>query len=66
MLTCRQHWAYEAVALDLFGVDAKLEGVEDYKREVGALYQNRSELQEIILALVNAVSVSSQTDVTTF
>ena len=30
---------FTAIALDLFGVDAKLEGFEDYRRETGALYK---------------------------
>ena len=46
---------YEAVALDLFGVGAILEGFEDYKREAGALYANRQEFQARILAAVTVV-----------
>jgi|TARA_B110000503_G_scaffold2211_1_gene2942 dienelactone hydrolase len=57
---------YEAVALDLFGVDAKLEGFEDYKRETGALYQNRSEFQSRIAAAVKAASANSKSDVAEF
>jgi len=36
---------YVAVAVDLFGRDAVLEGVEDYRRETGALYGNRGEFR---------------------
>jgi len=57
---------YEAVALDLFGVDAKLQGFEDYKRETGALYQDRSKFQERISAAVKAASASSPTQVPEF
>ena len=30
---------FTAIALDLFGVEAKLEGFDDYRRETGALYK---------------------------
>ena len=36
---------YRAVALDLFGVDAKLDGFDDYRRETGKLYNDRSEFR---------------------
>jgi dienelactone hydrolase len=45
---------YRAVALDLFGVDAKLEGFDDYRRETGALYGNREEFRARIAAGVSA------------
>jgi dienelactone hydrolase len=45
---------YDAVALDLFGVDAKLEGFEDYRRETGALYKDRQEFRSRINAGINA------------
>ena len=32
---------FVAVAVDMFGVDAVLEGVDDYRRETGALYADR-------------------------
>jgi dienelactone hydrolase len=45
---------YNAVALDLFGVDAKLEGFEDYRRETGALYKDRNEFRNRINAGIAA------------
>ena len=45
---------YNAVALDLFGVDAKLEGFEDYRRETGALYNDRQEFRNRINAGIAA------------
>ena len=36
---------YIGVALYLFGVKAKLAGVEDYRRETVFLYKNRKELR---------------------
>ncbi len=45
---------YNAVALDLFGVDAKLEGFEDYRRETGALYKDRKEFRNRINAGIAA------------
>ena len=57
---------YEAVALDLFGVGAILEGFEDYKREAGALYANRQEFQARILAAVTAASKNSTDGVAEF
>ncbi len=32
---------FVAVAVDMFGVDAVLEGIDDYRRETGALYADR-------------------------
>lgn len=57
---------YEAVALDMFGVGAKLEGFEDYMRESGALYKDRNEFQSRISEAVKAASTSSDTDVAEF
>jgi dienelactone hydrolase len=45
---------YNAIAVDLFGVDAKLEGRDDYRRETGALYQDRDEFRARILAALSA------------
>jgi dienelactone hydrolase len=45
---------YDAVAIDLFGVDAVLEGRDDYRRETGALYGNREEFRARINAAVKA------------
>jgi len=45
---------YTAVALDLFGVDAVLDGMDDYRRETGALYGNRAEFRARIDAGVTA------------
>ena len=39
---------YVGVALDLFGVNTKLEGFEDYRRESSFLYQNRKEFRKRI------------------
>ena len=39
---------YVGVALDLFGVEAKLDGFEDYIRETSFLYKNRKELRKRI------------------
>lgn len=36
---------YVGVALDLFGRDAELNGIDDYRRETGALYGNRDEFR---------------------
>ena len=45
---------YNAIALDLFGVDAKLEGFEDYRRETGTLYKDRTEFRNRINAGITA------------
>lgn len=45
---------YDAVAIDLFGVEAKLEGRDDYRRETGALYGNRDEFRARINAAITA------------
>jgi len=48
---------YRAVALDLFGVDATLEGFEDYRRETGALYQDRQEFRARLQSGIAATAV---------
>jgi dienelactone hydrolase len=45
---------YNAVAIDLFGVDAKLEGRDDYRRETGALYKDRGEFRARLAAAISA------------
>lgn len=45
---------YTAVALDLFGVDATLNGMDDYRRETGALYRDRAEFRARIDAGLSA------------
>ena len=45
---------YNAVAIDLFGVGAKLEGRDDYRRETGALYKDRGEFRARLAAAINA------------
>src|SRR5210317_1022663 len=45
---------YTAVALDLFGVDAVLDGMDDNRRETGALYGDRAEFRARIDAGVTA------------
>ena len=36
---------YVGLALDLFEVNTKLEGFEDYRRETSFLYKNRKEFR---------------------
>lgn len=45
---------YTAIAIDLFGVDAKLEGRDDYRRETGALYKDRDTFRARIKAAIAA------------
>lgn len=45
---------YNAVAIDLFGVDARLEGRDDYRRETGALYRDRAAFRARLAAAVEA------------
>jgi len=45
---------FDAIAIDLFGVDAKLESRNDYKRETGALYKNRTEFRARMSAAIDA------------
>lgn len=45
---------YRAVAIDLFGVDAKLDGFDDYRRETGALYRDRDMFRARIDAAITA------------
>ena len=47
---------FTAIALDFFGVEVKLEGFEDYRRETGALYKNREEFRPRIETVINAAS----------
>ncbi|NBB98332.1 MAG: prolyl oligopeptidase family serine peptidase [Alphaproteobacteria bacterium] len=47
---------YLAVALDLFGTDAVLEGIDDYRRETGALYGDRAEFRARIAAGAEAAA----------
>ncbi|MGY6696475.1 MAG: dienelactone hydrolase family protein [Roseinatronobacter sp.] len=47
---------YVGVALDLFGRDAVLEGFDDYRRETGALYADRSEFRARIEAGIQAAT----------
>lgn len=45
---------FDAIAIDLFGVDAKLDSRDDYRRETGALYRDRDEFRKRILAAIEA------------
>ena len=45
---------YDAIAIDLFGVDAVLEGRDDYRRETGALYRDRNEFRARLKAAIDA------------
>lgn len=45
---------FDAIAVDLFGVDAKLESRDDYKRETGALYKDRGQFRARIAAAIDA------------
>ena len=45
---------YDAIAVDLFGVDAKLDNRDDYRKQTGALYRNRTEFRARISAAVDA------------
>lgn len=47
---------YVGVALDLFGRDAELAGIEDYRRETGALYRDRDMFRARIAGGVEAVA----------
>ena len=47
---------YLAVALDLFGTDAVLNGMDDYRRETGALYADRAEFRARIQAGADAAA----------
>ncbi|MCC1480762.1 dienelactone hydrolase family protein [Roseibaca sp. Y0-43] len=53
---------YLAVALDLFGTDAVLEGIDDYRRETGALYGNREEFRARIAAGAEAAGALEGAD----
>jgi hypothetical protein len=45
---------FDTIAIDLFGVDAKLENRDDYKRETGALYKDRTEFRAPLSAADDA------------
>ncbi|MDB2390892.1 dienelactone hydrolase family protein [Alphaproteobacteria bacterium] len=49
---------FDAIAIDLFGVNAKLEGRDDYRRETGALYKDRNEYRARISAALDAGKTS--------
>lgn len=51
---------YRAVALDLFGTEAQLNGFEDYRRESGALYADRAEFRARIAAGIAASSEGAE------
>ena len=48
---------YVGVALDLFGRDAELNSIDDYRRETGALYADRDEFRARIAAGAQAAAV---------
>ena len=45
---------FDAIAIDLFGVDEKLENRDDYKRETNALYKDRTEFRARMSAAIDA------------
>ncbi len=45
---------FTAVAVDLFGTDAVLEGIDDYRRETGALYADREMFRARLTAALEA------------
>ena len=49
---------YDAIAVDLFGVDAKLDSRDDFRRETGALYRNRDEFRKRISTAIEAGTTS--------
>jgi dienelactone hydrolase len=53
---------HQAIALDLFGVEARLEGFEDYRREASALYGNRAEFRARLNAAISAASATFDAD----
>lgn len=50
---------YVGVAIDLFGRDAVLEGFDDYRRETGALYADRTEFRTRLAGSAAAVAALS-------
>ena len=50
---------YDAVAIDLFGTDARLENRDDYRRETGALYQDRDAFRARIAAAIEAGKITA-------
>lgn len=57
---------YNAIAIDLFGVDAKLEGRDDYRRETGALYKDRETFRARIKAAISAGQTKAGTNAKAF
>ena len=49
---------FDAIAVDLFGIDAKLDGRDDYRRETSALYKDRAQFRARISAAVDAGKAS--------
>ncbi len=47
---------YTAFAIDLFGRDAVLEGIDDYRRETGALYADRETFRARLQAAIDAAA----------
>ncbi|SDW20044.1 dienelactone hydrolase family protein [Roseicitreum antarcticum] len=47
---------YVGVAIDLYGTDAVLEGMDDYRRETGALYADRTEFRTRLAGSIAAVA----------
>ena len=45
---------FDAIAIDLFGVDEKLENRDDYKRETNALYKDRTEFRARMSVAIDA------------
>jgi dienelactone hydrolase len=54
---------YTAFAIDLFGRDAVLEGIDDYRRETGALYGDRAVFRaRLEAAIAAAATIPGATD----
>ena len=47
---------FTAVAVDLFGAEAVLEGIEDYRRETGALYADRELFRARLTGAIDAAA----------
>jgi len=54
---------YRAVALDLFGINAKLDGFDDYRRETGKLYNDRLEFRARISKGIEATSNGAERNI---
>ncbi len=50
---------YDAIAIDLFGVGTALNNRDDYRRETGALYQDRNAFRARIAAAIEAGKASA-------